>query len=178
MAEAKPLQEIMHRVSEGLDRCHPASAKAVLSEFDAFLILDGLLTNLNKQYLDAREQRCNAVREFGTDCMTDMAAILEDSAWCAVQTRYMELRADRMMQKRAQALIEETRAAERKAKEAERDKERLAIYNMAQLAAMIKKNGRDEILMMWLAVFYLREMQRQEALFREQARYCFNRLAA
>lgn len=90
----------------------------------------------------------------------------------------MELRADRSMQKRAAALIEEARTAERKAKEAERDKERLAVYHMAQLAAMMKKSGRDDAVMLWLAVFYWREMQRQEALFREQARYCFNRLAA
>ena len=82
------------------------------------------------------------------------------------------------MQKRAGTLMEETRAAERKAKEAERDKERMAIYHMAQLAAAMKKNGRDDIVMIWLAVFYLREMHRQETLFREQARYCFNRLAA
>lgn len=178
MAEAKPLQEIMRRVSEGLDRCQPAPARAALNEFDAFLILDSLLTDLNKHYLDAKEQRRLAVREFGDDGMSDMAAILEDSAWCAVQTRYMELRADRLFQKRAQALMEEERAAERKAKEAERDKERLAIYHMVQSAAMMKKNGRDDAVMFWLAVFYLREIQRQETLFREQAHYCFNRLAA
>lgn len=78
MAEAKPLQEIMRRVSEGLDLRAPAPAKAVLNEFDAFLILDGLLTDLNKHYLDAKEQRQSAVREFGEGGMSDMAAILED----------------------------------------------------------------------------------------------------
>jgi hypothetical protein len=179
LMSGEKLQAIMNAVSERLDACPADRAKPPLSEFDAFLTFDETLQSLNKQYLDAKDQRRQAVREFGAGGMTDMAAILEDSAWCAVQTRYMELRDNRVALNRAQEIMNDARAKERREKDAEREKEQLAIYHMAQTAMMMKKAGCDDGVLFWMAVFILLQGQRQQqAMFREQASYSFNRLAA
>lgn len=109
MERGSSLLDIMNEVSARLDRvtAQPLAARhEPLGELQAFMLLDPLLAGLHKEYLDAKASRMQAQREFGaSDGMTDMAVILEDSAWCAMQTRYMELRADPFLHKQANVLV-------------------------------------------------------------------------
>lgn len=86
--------------------CPRRSTTSALTELQAFQILDPLLARLHKEYLDAKDHRAKAIKDFGQDDpMTDMAMLVEDSAWCAMQARYMELRADRVLMAKAQTLM-------------------------------------------------------------------------
>ena len=78
------------------------------AEFELFCAADGLLRDLYKQYLEAKRQY-SQVKQGGKayDAMLDVAEESLDSAWCAVQTRLLELRADGiLMQKIQHALIQ------------------------------------------------------------------------
>ncbi len=55
---------------------------------------DPILASLIKQYLNASRQHKGLLRSHGTqDAMVEVAADMVDSAWCALQTRLLELRA-------------------------------------------------------------------------------------
>src|ERR1700754_3624501 len=65
-----------------------------LSEIDYFVQLDATLEELQYRYQQAKEYAQAACREHGAESpMADLAIDMEDSAWCAMQTRLMELRA-------------------------------------------------------------------------------------
>lgn len=105
----------MNEVSARLDRApvkqpHIIQHHDGLDEMQALMALDPLLAGLHKQYLDAKASRLQARSEFGADDgMTEMAAMMEDSAWCSMQTRYMEVRADRRLREQANSMVEESR---------------------------------------------------------------------
>ena len=55
---------------------------------------DPTLASLIKQYLNASRAHKDLIRHHGAqDAMTEVAADMVDSAWCALQTRLLELRA-------------------------------------------------------------------------------------
>lgn len=149
-----------------------------IGEFEAFSALDPLLADLQKQYLDAKAQRVQAVREFGADdAMSDMAAWAEDSAWCAVQTRYMELRSDRALMREAQAMMRESEEEERAAMEKAREKESLKNVLYLQMTARMHEARKNDNFGWW-ALLYLLAMQQQDPLSQYYPAYQFNRMAA
>lgn len=136
-----------------------------MSELEAFASLDPLLSSLRKEYLDAKSQRAQALREYGAgDAMSEMAEWAEDSAWCAMQTRYMELRADRVMMAQAQVImhesLEEYRALETRAKqkEAVRCAEQLLLF---QKMRDVKEENKSSL---WLLMLFL--LTDQNSFFR------------
>lgn len=100
------LQQAMNRVSSGLEQAglaSPETAQPLREEIDVFAQYDPLLADLQKQYLDARAVRKRQLESFGAeDPMAEIAADMEDSAWCAMQTRYIELRDERLLMARVQ----------------------------------------------------------------------------
>ncbi len=171
----------MNDVSRRLDQ-EPSSyapTRAVLSEMDAFMLLDPLLASLNKEYLDAKHNRLRAERDYGRDDgMTELAALLEDSAWCAMQTRYMEVRAERALMAKAQELMEESRLEELRLAKKEREREALQAFEAMQMFTRMRRVTREKNYAdFWLALFMLH--MDQPALFRNNyASYPFNRIAA
>ncbi len=177
------LNDIMNTVSSHLDRVLAESPSAprpsTLSELDAFAFLDPLLSSLRKDYLDARGNRLTAAKDFGTDDgLSGMAAILEDSAWCAMQTRYMELRANRTMMAAAQKMIEDSLAEDdaRAAKEKESAQKNVAsmIETYARMRAAKPVDPSSDF---WL-VFFLLFYRAPDVMFRIRPVHQFNRLAA
>ncbi len=178
------LREIMNAVSVNLDRvldCAPAGRPAALSEMDAFAGLDPLLADLNKDYLDARSAHQSACRDFGSDDgMTSMAAVMMDSAWCAMQTRYMELRADRAMMARAQKAMAAARAAFDLRQRQEQEAALLRMAWMMDLCARLQGRGRCDGCApeLWAMYFLLMLQTPPDAMFRARPLYRFNSLAA
>ncbi len=149
-----------------------------LSELEAFVRLDPLLADLDKQYRDAQDMYLQAKREFGADDpMTEIALLNEDSAWCAVQTRYMELRADREKMRSAQRMMEESRIEEERLAKKQREKEILEDYErmkfFSDVMAQRHKSSGDDFL--FLIYFFI--LQKQGPYYPAYAR-TFNQLAA
>lgn len=93
-----------------------------LSELDAFIHLDEMLASLNKEYLDEKSHYEYLVKTFGADdAMTEVAVDMMDSAWCAMQTRYLEVRASQKLMEQAQLMV---LAVEKEQIELEEKKER------------------------------------------------------
>lgn len=80
-----------------------------LSEIDAFMQLDSLLAQLHKQYLEAKLHRQDLVKASGpNDPMSEIAIDMEDSAYCAFQTRFIEMRQISDMMAKAQRMMRES----------------------------------------------------------------------
>lgn len=115
----------MNDMATRLDTLQPSAPEkrsaTPLSELAAFLQMDNLLASLNKDYLEAKSQRIELVALYGSDdAMVEVAMDMEDSSWCAMQTRYIELREDRELIERAQRMMR--RAEEKIEQEKARDK--------------------------------------------------------
>lgn len=179
MGTDKNLHQVLNEVSLQLDRGVPVSAPPkALDELQAFVLLDPLLAGLHKQYQDARQHRLQSVKEYGKgDGMTDMASILEDSAWCAMQTRYMEVRANRSLMAKAQKIMEETRLDEERAKKEEKEREARQALEQMQLFAHMHERKEESEVGLWLALLMM--YGHQQNFFRNyHPSYSFNRLAA
>jgi hypothetical protein len=173
MGNALCLQSIMNDVSAHIVEVAPP----VLTELQAFLLIDPLLVRLHKEYLDAKDTRCKSEKDFGKDDpMTDMALLIEDSAWCAMQTRYMEVRADRNLMAKAQSLMEEERAKEKIRKDREKAAEAVRLYNVMEMLMKIRKKEAAIINWVWAIIFLL---DNKAFSFRTyQPSHQFNMLAA
>ncbi len=187
----KSLLQIMNEVSRTLDNGYaPAprvridlSKRAPLSEMEAFCRLDPLLADLYKQYLDAKGHRTALVSLNGpNDPMAEIAIDMEDSAWCAYQVRYMELRAQRDKMALAQRLMDEDR---REIEDAKKAQERERAETMMQVAMMMdnarakKKASDNDGLGAWLFFMCLFGLfQAPIAAFAVSPLRPFNRLAA
>lgn len=90
----------------------PKARAEPLSELQAFLHIDSLLAHLQKDYLDAKAQRKELQSLNGKDDpMVEIALDMEDSAWCAMQARYIEIRQVNEMMVKAQRLMREAEEA-------------------------------------------------------------------
>lgn len=173
------LQDIMNDVSAKLGGALLApSPVPVLTELQAFLTFDPLLERLHKEYLDAKDHRTKAVKDFGhDDAMTEMAVLVEDSAWCAMQTRYMELRADRALITRAQALMEEERLAAARQRDKDNARDALRYYRYLEMVVQMRRKNESD--MNWAAAFLFLVLNGNFDAFRcYQPTHQFNRLAA
>lgn len=146
------LQQAMNRVSMGLDRAGPAPMAAPLNpqpdlreELDLFADMDPLLSDLQKQYLDAKAVRRKQVQAFGAnDPMAEIAADMEDSAWCAMQTRYIELRGERLLMARVQKEMRVERRQREYLLKREKERKALLFFQQMQLLRRIKDKGREK----------------------------------
>lgn len=127
----------MNEMASRVDAIHPAPKEMrpsqPLSELDAFVQIDPLLGNLQKDYLEAKSQRIDLVALYGNDdAMAEVIMDMEDSAWCAMQTRYLELREERELMEKAQRMM---RRAEEKIED---EKEREKIFEAKQFSFFLE----------------------------------------
>lgn len=173
MGTAFCLQSIMNDVGAHIVEAAPP----VLNELQAFLIIDPLLAGLHKEYLDAKDNRCKSEKDFGKDDpMTDMALLVEDSAWCAMQTRYMEVRADRALMTQALGLMEEERLKAKIKREQEKAQDALRLYNYMEMLMRIRKKEATATNWIWAMIFLFDQKMLSFRSF--QPTHQFNRLAA
>lgn len=123
---------------------HNDYAPQTLSELDAFIELDETLAALNKEYLDEKSHHASLLKAFGADdAMVEIAEDMVDSAWCAMQTRYLEVRAKQQMMERAQCLV---RAVEKEQTELKQKKQYDRIIKQGErfmILARMMENRRE-----------------------------------
>lgn len=122
------------------------SKSAKLDELSAFRCLDPLLDALHCDFMTAKGASAQAVKEFGADSpMAEIACEAEDSAWCAMQTRLLEVRGDRALMRRAQDLIlesereEEQKHEKREIEKTQKIADHIRVLNTIQTRAMQRK---------------------------------------
>ena len=184
MGTNSSLHTVMNDVASMLDGMLSAapqtqkSTREPKSDMDAFIEIDPLLAQLHKDFIDARHMRIKAQAEYGQDnAMTDMAGYSEDSAWCAMQTRYMELRADRNCMAKAQKMVAEDIIELEREQREEREKENLKLYQQMQVYdRMRERKGVNAAAALF---FYLLIALGPRSIFDgPQPTYKFNALAA
>ncbi len=154
------LQDVMNTVARQLDALVPQQGRSgsrdTLGELEIFASLDPLLGDLQRQYNDARYTRRTQEKMFGTDDpMGDVARDMEDSAWCAMQTRYMEVRGDRGMMREVQAIQNEQRDRDMRAKERDAANDSIRAYYQADMMARMKRQSKTPSIFEWLVVMWL-----------------------
>lgn len=149
----------MNHVARQLDaapRRYAPAPRPVLSEIEIFASMDPLLGDLQRQYKDARYARRMQEKSFGSDDpMSEVARDAEDSAWCAMQTRYMEVRADRDTMRQMQIIQNEQQAEERREKELEKKRDALETYQRAQSLLLMKKREKTPVIYEWIMIIWL-----------------------
>lgn len=181
MGMAHSLHDIMNEVSSVLDAGlveFPVFAED--DEINAFCATDPLLSDLNKQYLDACRMHEQSAAEYGADDpMTEMAAIVKDSAHSALQTRLLEVKAQGEKARAAQILLEAAAQEEAAARRKERERQSIEDYRRMELfSSMEKYKAKDDVLPLWIAIFvwlcHQSFLRARERSWQDQ----FNRLAA
>ena len=110
-----------------------------LSEMDALVSQDDLLAHLHKEFLNAKGSFDRLMRENGADdAMTEVAADMMDSAWCAMQTRMMEVRANGAVMAQAQAMMQASMRQMKETQEQQEQKKALALYHKMQMLQHLK----------------------------------------
>lgn len=162
------LNEIMNEMAQGLkpldvgrnlDFSQTASMEE-LSELDAFASMDDLLDGLQKEYLDAKAQRKELCNLMGADDAMSMIVLdMEDSAWCAMQTRYLELREERHLMEEAQVMMRQRKKliTEKKAMtlKACKEKEARDFSNYLHIIDKIKEQNKTPKIFEWLVLFMI-----------------------
>ena len=127
-----------------------------MSELDAFIAIDPTLAGLNKEYLEARDYRRELVRINGCDDpMAEVAADMEDSSWCAMQTRYLMLRERRELMEQAQRLM---RQSEEKIELEIEEKKKKRIDDILQWTRSLefmRKNNKADPILEWALVIMM-----------------------
>ena len=162
------LQDVMNTVSRELEARGPAEPSRtpanLLDELSIFAALDPVLGDLQRQYKDARYLRRTQEKQFGKDDpMADVARDMEDSAWCAMQTRYMEVRGDRDLMREVQQIQNEQRETERRALEGQRRREALETYYTADMVARMHRRDKAPAILEWVVLLWIMRGQ-QKAL--------------
>lgn len=171
--------DVMNAVSTSLDIVidAPRPKISTMSELEALALDDKTLASLRKQYLDAKAMRIQAQKQFGADDgMVELAMLNEDSAWCAMQTRYLELRDNREAMRMAQAVLEQAEYIEKQKTQKEEDRKTLAYYQSLQMIQKIKERDKIDYAMLIFALLMLRDTYKD--FFRMQTCHKFNYLAA
>ena len=167
----------MNDMVQRLDVIHPdASPKgmtAPISELEAFIQMDDTLAQLNKDYLEAKVQRLELVALNGADdAMAEVALDMEDSAWCAMQTRYLELREERELMERAQRMMRKIEAEIEKVKLSEQAAEARQVAGYMKVLERIKQMAKEpkiyELLLLFM-IFKFEPFQDRPDPFMRQA---------
>lgn len=133
-----------------------------LSELEAFIRLDPVLADLNKQFLDAKSNHQKAAQKHGCrDCLTEIAGEREDSAWCAMQTRYIELRRQREMMERAQRMMRQAECdlEEGRIGDGDRESQKRAIV----FARAARREPRSPAIFEWILILMILKNSFREA---------------
>ena len=97
---------------EVFDTSAPTVSLDPLSEVGLYISRDKLLADLYRQYLEAQRNYIISVKRHGTqDAMTEIAQYTADSAYCAMETRLIELRGDPEMQAQIERVQRKQRAS-------------------------------------------------------------------
>ncbi|GEM_PF-2375452 len=137
-----------------------SAATQSLSELEAFAILDETLNDLHKQYLSAKAQRKSLIVTNNTDDpMVSIAIDMEDSLWCAMQARYIELRQKRCLMQRVQKMMRQHQQSlenmqEQAIKREEKQKTQDFI-NFCELMRTLKERNRSSRILEFLMMFFL-----------------------
>lgn len=116
-----------------------------LSEMDALMSQDDLLAHLQKEFFNAKGSFDRLLRENGgDDAMTEVAADMMDSAWCAMQTRMMEVRAKGDVMGRAQSMMQASMKKVKEAQEQQEQQKALALYHKMQMLQHLKNVKRAQ----------------------------------
>jgi hypothetical protein len=113
--------------------------------------------------------------------MAEMAVDAEDSAWCAAQTRYLELRADRGLMNEAQTMVREAEEEDRATEKALREKEAMTLLAHMQMVERMHAQEKSQSNFGWWLLFYLLSEQANryvQQMLSYQQTYRFNRVAA
>ena len=79
-------------------------------------------------------RRLKAQKQYGSDDgMTELAVLNEDSAWCTMQTRYLELRNNRDSMARAKSVLAKAEYAAKRTREKEENKKRWLTTDLCRL---------------------------------------------
>lgn len=180
MSRPVSLQDVMNEVSRGLDtESYRRPKPCAKSDFDILLGCDPLLSRLHKDHCDARANREQAEKDFGIgDDMTRLIADMEDSAWCAMQTRYLELRADRDLMQKIQAELKALRDEEERLERAEQEKEAMRFFNHVQMLIRLRQNRKEASDVLLWALVLLSLDNKRNAFQTYHPAYAFNRMAA
>lgn len=131
-------------------------AASAVREEDFFIEADGIFASLNRHYLDARARHDDARREHGADSpMADIAADALDSAWCAMQTRLMELRANGDLMRSVQSKMREAALEEEREKQAEQDRHALNFFYRIETARVIAERNKTPAIYEWFAILII-----------------------
>lgn len=153
------LQDVMNTVARQLDAMQPhadAAPRNILSELEIFASLDPLLGDLQRQYKDARYARRMQEKMFGgDDPMNEVARDVEDSAWCAMQTRYMEARTDRDLMREVQAIQHEQREEECREQDRKEQNRALETFHQAEMMARMRKKEKSPSIIEWFFALWL-----------------------
>ena len=156
MIKEKSLHQIMNEIVQRIDTLAPSFSgdkdnlgqfkpsdrqqaalrgnKDPLSEIEAFIQLDEILAHLNKQYLEAKAYRIQLSADHGVnDPMAEIAVDMEDSAYCAFQTRYIEVRQMRDLMTRVQYLMRESVETIERQKAKEREEKYKAFIMLSKM---------------------------------------------
>ena len=165
MLKEKSLHQIMNEIAQRIDTLEPAFSgdqddyghfkpsdtqqaqlrgdKDPLSEIEAFIQLDEVLAHLYKQYLEAKTYRQQLSAEHGIDDpMTEIALDMEDSAYCAFQTRYIEARQIRELMERAQRLMRQSVEAIERQKTKEREEKYKAFIMISKMQEKTREQNK------------------------------------
>lgn len=130
--DERSIKEIMNQMADRMDALLDERERArktretgdIPDELRFWIAVDPLLSDLHKQFVDARAHHQRLMRSRGSgDPMTDVANDMADSAQCAFETRLIELRKDEdskamvlALMRRAHAMREEELNAKERAR--------------------------------------------------------------
>lgn len=165
------LQGIIRDMAARIDSYHvgdeQSGHRGLLSEVEAYMSVDSTLASLYKQYLDARSNRVRALQQAGEDsAMAAIARDLEESAQSAIETRMIELRADKLKRMNAEHMLAEAHL--QTLAEARSDRERFYArqqqdhYAQERRQAMAqdqaRQDGEDSYMMMVMMWWIMRRL--------------------
>lgn len=157
---ALSLTDVMNHLAEGeiVPFTFEREGPVKLTELDAFMAVDPTLASLHRHYLNARLHHQAARKEHGAESpMADVAADMEDSAWCAMQTRLMELRAQGDLMRLVQKQLWENEQDIVRAKQDEKDRKAMEFYHRMETARLMKEKNKPAVIYEWLIVLMLLE---------------------
>ncbi len=103
----RTINEILAKIDQRLDEVRlsdysePLQSLDPLSEVGLYISSDRLLADLYRQYLEAQRHYITSIQTHGTNApMTEIASDMSDSAYCAVETRLIELREEKEISER------------------------------------------------------------------------------
>lgn len=150
------MNEMVQRLDTIQPDAHNDVPSKVLNELEAFIEIDATLASLNKQYLDAKTQRKALIALHGAeDAMAEIAIDMEDSAWCAMQTRYIELREQRDLMKQAQRLVRQSEIIVEDKKQRKKQNQAFALFQRMQILERVREQRRANIGLVEIAYILL-----------------------